>query len=160
MSTDPFFHYPDQPHEEDNAWVFLGGDCDAQWGELLRYCDQRDFRAGETLIERDAYDRSCFFLESGELEVLIPVSYSNKLHPITVLGEGAVFGEQSFLDAGVRSATIRAVEPGRLFELRRERFDELAKANPALALRILGDLGRILSLRLRQATSFFSQDLV
>ena len=66
---------------------------------------------------------------------------------------GAVIGELSFFDGGVRSAGVRAVTDCELFRLSLESFEELAARDPVLARMVLFDLGRILSLRLRHSST-------
>jgi len=62
-----------------------------------------------------------------------------------------VIGELSFFDGGARSALVRAVTPALAAELSPAEFGSLAAADPALARRLLFDLGRILAQRLRLA---------
>lgn len=159
MDSNPFFNYPGQ-EPADEGMIFLENCVEEDWAELLSYMQSWQFHAGDILIEKGDTDRACYFIDSGNLEVLIPVPYSSKLHQLTVLSAGSVLGEQGFLDGQPRSATIRATTDGMLFRLSRDSFDSLAVKNPQLAITVLADLGRIISLRLRQITSSLSQDLV
>jgi len=70
--------------------------------------------------------------------------------------EGSVFGEISFFDGAPRSATIRSKTPGTAIRITTETFDTLAAWEPVIARKLLFDLGRILAMWLRWATSVSS----
>src|SRR5262249_35981707 len=65
---------------------------------------------------------------------------------LAVLGKGEVLGEIGFLGArGQRALSIRARSDARLLVLRRRFLEELARADPDAALRVLGNLAGILA---------------
>jgi len=68
-----------------------------------------------------------------------------------------VFGEQAFFDGLPRSASVRALSDGEVRSLTREAFAVLAAREPELARALLLDLGRILSLRLRQTSALVAR---
>ena len=63
---------------------------------------------------------------------------------------GDFFGEMTLLDELPRSATARAVDPSRLFILYKTHLDELASESPRIAAKLLHNLARLLSARLRR----------
>jgi sulfate permease, SulP family len=62
-----------------------------------------------------------------------------------------VFGEIAILDAGPRSASIIADDDFVSYALSQEQFVELSSEAPAIAIKLLANLGRELSGRLRRA---------
>jgi CRP-like cAMP-binding protein len=98
-------------------------------------------------------DDSLSIVQSGQVEVLSPPGRFGKVRRIALMGSGAVMGEQSFLDGQPRSAAVQALTDVELCRLGHQKFTILAAKEPQLALRILMDLGRILSLRLREAVA-------
>ena len=76
---------------------------------------------------------------------------------MTTIHEGAVFGEQAFMDGKPRSANVVAVTDGQVLVLTPEGFQQILETEPKVASQILFDLGRILSLRLRQTTFLISK---
>ena len=98
-----------------------------------------------------ARDDALCILVDGSVEVFV----RHRPFPDRVLDRlsaGSVFGEVSFFDGGVRSASIRAHSDGTLLRMTRRKFDVLAAWEPRLGQRILADLGKILASRLRRMT--------
>lgn len=62
---------------------------------------------------------------------------------LTTLGPGDLFGEMALLEGGTRSASIRAVEPTQLVIIGRDAFLSVVSERPAVALRFLAALSRL-----------------
>jgi SulP family sulfate permease len=76
---------------------------------------------------------------------------------LTTFSRGTVFGELAILDAGPRSATVVADEDVECWVLRATAFAELSKTAPKIAMKLLTEVGRELSMRLRQANKTIDQ---
>lgn len=151
MST-MLFDYPDASgRPAGDEFVFLADWSEGEWSQLLRHTDARSFAAGETVIRAGEGERSLYIVAEGRLEILRPRGRLGRLVVVHVCAAGGVIGEQAFVDGRPRSATIRASEAGRLLRLSGDAFETFAGHYPALARRMLLDLARILSLRLREA---------
>lgn len=88
--------------------------------------------AGATIVQEGEPGESMFILLSGAVKVQRgspPVALAR-------LGPGSLFGELSLVTDAPRSATVTAIEPSELFELRREVVDALASAQPDFAVQI------------------------
>lgn len=70
---------------------------------------------------------------------------------LVTFAPGTVFGELAILDAGPRSASIIADEDFVAYALSQAQFAVLAREAPAVAIKLLANLGRELSGRLRRA---------
>jgi len=157
MDTVNFFIYPnDNAQENSEAIVFLEQATDEDWQTLLDFTSTRRFNVGDMVINQGDDDDALAFIASGQLEVLIPRGRSASLERLTTLTAGAVIGEQSFLDRKPRSTSIRAISDGEFYRLSRDAFTVLSAKHPVLAMRIVLDLGRILSIRLRNTTQFLA----
>jgi CRP/FNR family cyclic AMP-dependent transcriptional regulator len=108
------------------------------------------------VIRDGEVDRALYVVVAGELEVLLPVR-GRQVHRLATIETGSVFGEQAFLDGLPRSATIRATSDGELLRLSLESFEVLAAREPELARSILFELGRIVSIRLRDNAAMIAQ---
>ena len=145
-----YFDYPDLDPTLRAMWArspFLHG-CDRRaWATLRRHSTLERVVAGATVFERGAADRSLYVLLDGALVVDGP----RGRHGRQVLQPGDVFGELSFFDGLPRSATVRATEDAHVLRIRHDNFDVLAAHDPALARRLLLDLGAALAARVRAA---------
>ncbi len=148
-----FFDYPNEPPASSGASELLLADAsDEEWATLLRHTRYRRFNPGDEVLTAGALDQSLYLVLEGQLEVLAEHG-RRRYRRIALVDAGSVIGELSFFDGGARSALVRAMTPVLTAELSLAEFDSLAAANPALARRLLFDLGRILARRLRAAQS-------
>ena len=146
-----FFDYPNEPPASSGASELLLADAsDEEWATLLRHTRYRRFNPGDEVLTAGALDQSLYLVLEGQLEVLAEHG-RRRYRRIALVDAGSVIGELSFFDGGARSALVRAMTPVLTAELSPAEFDSLAAANPALARRLLFDLGRILARRLRAA---------
>lgn len=67
------------------------------------------------------------------------------------VGLGSFFGEMALLDGGVRSATVLADGPVVCLVINRQRFVKVLRAEPSIAIAMLGELAE--RLRTTQATA-------
>lgn len=127
------------------------------WDEvriIAGYMQAKSFPAGTVIIQEGRKATSLAFIEHGVVTIQKEEAGGSERHIID-LTRDAVIGEIAFFDTEPRSATVVAKTDVRLLILTRERFDELALANSALAIKTLFYIGRVLSRRLRQVTGRF-----
>ena len=122
------------------------------WARLIALTNRRTVRIGEFVINRNAMDRSLYFVVSGDYEVGIMQVGAAAIRPIATIGPGSVIGDQSFFDGQPRSANVWAASAGELLILEFDAYRRFAGAAPALAVDLLFALGRVLSMRLRSTT--------
>ena len=92
------------------------------------------------------------FVVSGKLEVKKQTEFKGNQLIIAILGSGALVGELSIFDRHDRSATVEAVENTTMLILRNDTLDNFTHQHPFTGIKLLKNLIRILSLRLRKAT--------
>ena len=85
-------------------------------------------RAGHVFIHEGGRGDDVFLVLKGEVAVLRHGAEINRLRP------GALFGLMALVDAGMRSATCRAVDECRVARLSRAQTVELQARSPALEL--------------------------
>lgn len=118
---------------------------------LLRSCAvERSAAAGEPLFKKGATGDELLLIRRGTVRLILPLE-DGRHHHLGTFARGNFFGDMAFLDRGVRSADALALTPVDLFVISRSRFDEVAKANPTLAVKVFARLARALAIRLRQA---------
>lgn len=111
----------------------------------------RTFKAGEKIFARGDSGDELFLIRRGAVRIVLPMTAQQ--HHVATFGRGSFFGEMSFLDQGERSADAMAETDTDLFVLSRKRFDEVTVHHKRLAIQLLGNIARILALRLRYANA-------
>jgi CRP/FNR family transcriptional regulator, cyclic AMP receptor protein len=92
----------------------------------------RRFRRGETVFHVDDPGDALFVVTGGEIKIVLPSDESAEPVILTTVGRGGFFGELALLDGRPRSASAIAVRAAETLVLRRETFDRLVDAEPAL----------------------------
>jgi NTE family protein len=105
----------------------------------------RQFVAGELICREGDVGSSLFIIESGLVHVLVNGPAGPRT--VTRLRRGDLGGEMSLITGEPRSATLKAVMPTTLLELRQEAFGSILASYPVL----FANLARILSRRLARA---------
>ena len=115
---------------------------------VLAFSDKIEFEPEQTLIRQADVDAAMLILTEGTLEVLI--EEEGTARSVATIEPFALVGEQSFIDAGPRTATVVARTKGIAHRLTDSGFEQLRAANPEAACAFLGDVSRALAQRLRQ----------
>jgi SulP family sulfate permease len=111
---------------------------------------RRTVAAGETLFREGDPGDGLYLIARGAIEISIEVRGGRRTRIVT-MAEGAIFGEAALLDGRPRSATALAIEPSIVYELTREALlRDLAQHAPAVAIHLMLNLARVLSLRMRE----------
>jgi CRP/FNR family cyclic AMP-dependent transcriptional regulator len=96
------------------------------------------------LIKEGDVQQEIFWILSGE--VYITRKMGDKYKVMATLGKGELFGEMSFFDKSVRSATVITKGPVEALVFSKENFQEIFAASPQWTKRLLVSL----SSRIRQ----------
>lgn len=122
------------------------------WELFLSYAERRDLVSDDVLIRQFESDRAIFVLMEGVLNVSVAADPDGPKDQVAIVEPIAIIGEQSFLDGGVRTATITAKTKATVYCLTRQAFDYLRREHSDIACAFLFDIARALSERTR-ATS-------
>ncbi|MFZ1415937.1 MAG: glutaminase A [Defluviicoccus sp.] len=118
---------------------------------LTGYLEEATYTQGAAIIhENDAADR-LFMLAEGAAAVSVQLA-DGRSKRLASFGPGVSFGELALVDGGSRVADVIAESAVRCWVLRTDRFAELAEKHPRLHARLLKNIGRNLSERLRRTT--------
>ena len=111
---------------------------------------------GEVLFqEDDPGDRLCL-LASGAVEISIVVPGGTRARIVT-MAEGSLFGEAALLDGRPRSASAQAVGTTVVYEFMRDALDEISRSEPTIAIQLMKNLARLLSIRMRETNEILRQ---
>jgi sulfate permease, SulP family len=118
---------------------------------------RRTYGAGEIVIREGSRDRDLFLMARGTASVRVEVPGQGRQRRLASFSAGTVFGEVALLDQEPRSATVTADEEVVCYVLSEDAFHALVRDHHAIAIRLLTNLGRELSRRLRRASAMISQ---
>ena len=123
----------------------------AEVEELAAYMQAYEAPRGTVIFrEGDKGSFLCVVVE-GRVDILKENLERERKHIATVR-PGKSMGEMSVIDDQPHSATAVAATDTRLLMLTKHRFQRLTQERPALGLKILWRLARLVSFRLRQTT--------
>lgn len=115
---------------------------------LKRLLRRQQLNARDVLFrEGDAGDR-VYALAAGSIAIALRGADGERC--IMIFTPGSMFGDSTVFDGTPRAATATAAEDSVVYGLSRRAIDKLAATYPALAAKLLMNLGRHLSGRLRQ----------
>lgn len=126
----------------------LGGD---EIRHMVKYMHAYKAKASSVIFREGASDGSMGLLVSGSIEVLKENS-DGVARPIATILPGRTFGEMSVLDGLPYSASARAKTDVVIVLLTRSNFRSLVEQHAALGVKLLWELARLTSLRLRQTS--------
>jgi signal transduction histidine kinase len=104
--------------------------------ELAEAAEQQVYEAGDVIIQEGDEGDAVFFIVKGHVEVVKQFDDGSErfLH---TSGPGEPFGEMALLQAGGRTATVRAGEPLHVLKIGREPFLNVLGRSPSLSVRVL-----------------------
>src|SRR6185436_18621863 len=107
--------------------------------ELRNLLATTDVSAGAQLFHKGDTGDAMYLIESGRVRISI-TDEDRKEITLAELAQGDFFGEMSIIDGRKRSADSTVIENGRLAVLSRPNFLTFVRANPDVALGMLGAL--------------------
>jgi len=111
----------------------------------------RTFRRGQVVFTAGEPGETVMVVISGRVKVMVRSADGGEL-TLTVIGPGAMFGENGVADGGPRSADCEALQESRLLLIPREMIVDLSGRVPAVAQVLLRSVTANLR-RLTEATS-------
>lgn len=129
------------------------------WQELQTlagYLDAYGAKAGVTVCRQgDRSDFMCLLFRGRASVVKTDLHQQQK--EIASIGPGQTVGEMALIDGEPRSASVIAKNAVVLLVLSEERFDQMAEEVPRLWGKLLLQLARIMSRRLRQTSGILAE---
>ncbi len=111
--------------------------------EISRLLQKRGYDANVEIYEENSPGGSLYIIKKGKVKV-IRKREQGKEHGFAHLTEGDIFGELSFLQETLHTATVESITDCEVLILDKNRFDGLVNTNPKLAYLITRNLLLIL----------------
>ncbi|MBI3297542.1 MAG: cyclic nucleotide-binding domain-containing protein [Elusimicrobia bacterium] len=108
------------------------------------------YSEGETVFREGDVGRALALVCSGRIEISRSLA-GGKSVTLRLVEPGGYIGEMALLDEAPRSATAVAVEASRVYLLHKARLSGLMLSRPAMGMQIIGEFGKLLAKRFREA---------
>jgi CRP/FNR family cyclic AMP-dependent transcriptional regulator len=118
---------------------------------IAPYFKRAKFQTGDPVFKEGEEGDYIAFVKSGRVEIKKETEFKGKQIVLAKMGRGSCLGELALFDQQPRSATVEALEDTELLTLDRKSMDKFIEDYPALGIKVLKGLSRVLSLRMRQA---------
>ena len=117
--------------------------------EILSIIYEKKYAKGEIIFEEGKIGKALYIVKEGAVAV------SSNGKEICILHQHDFFGEMVLLEEITRSATTMAHTDCTLLLIYKVRFDALIEKDPGAGVRIVRNIARILSKRLRQSNQAY-----
>ena len=106
---------------------------------------------GDTIIREGESADSLYLLAAGRVSICLNLKNGARRQRLSTITPGLAFGELALLDGGTRSADVIADEPTLCYVLPMTELGALASSHPEIQSKLIFNIGRELSARLRRA---------
>lgn len=118
---------------------------------LARFVRAAPFGRAQVIFREDTDGRDLYLVREGTIHVTRKTPVGTQI--LTTLGFGSLFGEVSFVDGGLRSATAFGVDGGSLYVLLAQDLDRALEEDPELAAGIFWSFWQTLAEKVRAANA-------
>ncbi|MFP4253594.1 MAG: SulP family inorganic anion transporter [Halothece sp.] len=122
-------HKKEKPLKEQLTRLFLTPE---QAEEFIRYLKPKQVEAGEVIFEAGAKQECLYFIESGQVSVLLDLP-NGQTKRLQTHSQGAVLGEMRFYGKPPLSSLVTADSPSQLYQLDRATLEKMKQESPHLA---------------------------
>ncbi len=122
---------------------------DSEIDLLTKVFQEKKMPAGTTVFIENMPGESLYLVRRGTVQISKMIAEGDE-QTLVVLGAEDSFGEMAVLDGAPRSATARVLEDATLLSIKRGDFEDLCEKKPALALKLMRNIIRIFSQRIRE----------
>jgi len=117
---------------------------------LAALCETRQMGEGTTIFIENMPGEALFLIRKGIVRISKMFAEGDE-KTLVVLGPEDIFGEMAIIDGLPRSATARVAEDAELISLKKKDFEMLSQKSPDLALKMVMNIVRVFSKRIREA---------
>jgi len=106
---------------------------------ISKIVKKKEYKTGETIFKENEDGTSMYVIRKGEVKAC-KAAPDGELMTLTMMKDGDIFGEMSFLDERPRSATIVSVSHTEVYSLEKHDFEKLIDAYPRMVYKILKNI--------------------
>jgi len=139
--------------------MLLQGLAEEELARLAGLCELREMGEGTTVFIENMPGESLFLVRKGTIRISRMFGEGDE-KTLVVLGPEDFFGEMAVIDGLPRSATARVAEDAELISLKKPDFEKLCQEDAALALKLLTNIAKVFSRRVREANDEYRDLLI
>ncbi len=118
---------------------------------IARFLSLHNYKKGQTIFRQGDKENYMAFIVEGRVDIL-KESLDDLEQIVVTLNPRTHFGEMSFIDDEPRSASAVARDDASLLVLSNENFENLVTQHPSIGIKMLKNMARMISQRLRMTT--------
>lgn len=141
------------------ASTMLQGFSDQDLVNLAGFCEIRKMDEGTTVFIENMPGESLFLIKKGTIRISRMFAEGDE-KTLIVLGPEDIFGEMAVIDGLPRAATARVAEAAELISLNRQSLEKLCAKDAALGLKLVKNIVRVFSQRVREANEEYRDMLI
>src|SRR3989338_4261168 len=122
---------------------------------LAHHINYQKAGKGSILFKEGTMGKTLYLIVKGKVEIK-KESVSGNQTVLAQFGKGASIGEMSLIDESSRSATASVIEDAELLILDKEQFDEILDKYPEIGVKMLMNITKQISMRLRHTSVRFA----
>jgi len=115
---------------------FFADLIDTELEVIATIANQKNFKVGETIFKESEEGQSIYVIRSGEVKASVSAP-NGESFTLTMLKDGDIFGQMSFIDGRPRSATIVATSDVDAIVMEKYNFEAIIDDNPRLIHKIM-----------------------
>ena len=112
---------------------------DRELEEVAKILKKKTYKPGDVIFTETRDGESLYILRKGEVKAC-KTAPDGQLFTLTVMKDGDIFGEMSFLDGRPRSATIVAISDLEIFVMERKDFEGLVDKEPWVVYKLMRNI--------------------
>ncbi len=117
--------------------------------KIVVFFRRRNVEEGETIVAKNSANKDLYIISTGRFKVYD--DSAGKDFVLAMLKRGDIFGEMSFLDGSIRSASVTATCSGSLLIMGEEEFSVMLAEQPEITVQFIKFLSGAVCSRLRLA---------
>ncbi len=119
--------------------AFFSDLSDNELAIVAKIIKKKDFKLGDTIFKESEDGASIYIIKKGEVKAC-KIAPDGELFTLTIMKDGDIFGEMSFLDGRPRSATVVAVSDIETYMIEKSEFETLVDGNPRIIYKLLKNI--------------------
>ena len=132
---------------------------DEDLAKLAGFCEMRKMSESTTVFIENMPGESLFLIKKGTVRISKMFAEGDE-KTLVVLGPEDIFGEMAVIDGLPRSATARVAEDAELISVKKKDLERLCSEDAALALKIVSNIVRVFSKRVRESNEEYRDMLI